>query len=183
MKHKTKNILRALAKHVGLKVIFVSYLSDDVHGKLLPREQRILINATKPRCEHVYNLLHELGHFLLHFKKCAPDRYNRWYLKRRWRIDAIAQLASKMRRYVRFIFNSHAGKEWEADLWAMCALVYLKKYLGGSDSAAFLNRHPEKRWIYRLAAASAFYCEIKKPFVTAYELIGKTRLILAAQSS
>jgi len=62
MKYTTKNILRELAKQLGLNVKFVHYFANNTHGKLLPHEKRILINANKPRYEHVYTLLHEVGH-------------------------------------------------------------------------------------------------------------------------
>ena len=173
MKRKTKNILREMARHLGLKIVFVSYLSDDIHGKLLPREKRILINAHKPRCEHVYTILHEIGHFQLHFKKIGPNMLNRWYLNRRWKTDAIAVFASKVRRHMRFFFNNHAGKEWEADLWAFCALFYLQKYVGRSYLTAFLNRHPEKTGIFLLAAYGFIYSNIKQRTKTAFQMVCK----------
>jgi hypothetical protein len=172
MKVRTKNLLRDTAKHLGVKIKFVSHLADDVHGKLLPREKRILINANKPRYEHVYTLLHEFAHYLLHFNKRAPRRHCPWYLKFNWKIDAIAEIASKLRRFIRLAFNSKAGREWEADLWAMCGLVYLKKFVGRSDLTAFLNRHPEKKWIYRLAATATVYSETRKRIATAFKLLG-----------
>ncbi|HEY3853727.1 MAG TPA: ImmA/IrrE family metallo-endopeptidase [Verrucomicrobiae bacterium] len=173
MKRKTKNILREIAMELGLKIVFVNYLSDDIHGKLLPREKRILINANKPRYEHVYTLLHEFGHFQLHFKNCAPNRFNRWYLNRRWKIEAIAVFASKVRRHLRFKFNTHAGKEWEADLWALCALLYLQKFIGRSYLTTFLARHPEKTSVF-LVAVSGMLCDaIKKRAKTAFQIIWK----------
>jgi len=183
MKFRTKNILRELAKHLGLKVKFVSYFTDNIHGKLLPRERRILINANKPRCEHVYTLLHEFAHYLLHFKKPAPRRHCPWYLKLNWKIDAAADIASKMRRIIRFVLNSERGKEWEADLWAMCGLVYLKQFGGRSDLTAFLNRHPEKKWIYRLAAIATVYSETKQRIATAFKLLGMARHGLPGKAS
>jgi hypothetical protein len=173
VKRKTKKFLREIAQHLGLKVVFVSYLSDDIHGKLLPREKRILINAHKPRCEHVYTILHEFGHYLVHFKKCAPKRFDRWYLNRRWKIDAIAEFASKLRRHLRFILNMHAGKEWEADLWAFCALLYMQKYVGRSYLTAFLDRHPEKASVFLLAASGFLYCNVKQRAKTALQIMLK----------
>jgi|GEM_PF-6030079 len=162
-----------MARHLGLKVVFVGYLDAEVHGKLLPREKRILINAHKPRCEHVYTLLHEIGHFLLHFRKCAPNRFNRWYLNHRWKIDAIAGFVSKLRRHLRFMFNTHAGKEWEADLWALCALLYLQKHIDRSYLTAFLDRHPEKTSVFLLAAFGFHYSNLKQRAKTALQLVWK----------
>jgi len=175
MKVRIKNLLRETAKHLGLTVKFVSYLADNIHGKLLPRERRILINANTPRYEHVFTLLHECGHYLLHFNRRAPRRHCPWYLKFNWKIDAIAKIASKLRRIIRFAFNSKRGREWEADAWAMCGLIYLRKFGGRSDLTAFLNHHPEKKWIYRLAATATVYSETKKRIATAFKLLGTAR--------
>jgi hypothetical protein len=183
MKLRTKNILRETARHLGLKVKFVNYFSDDVHGKLLNREKRILINANKPRCEHVYTLLHEFGHFVLHCTKRAPQKYYPWFLKHNWKITAIADFVSKVRRTIRFAFSTNRGKEWEADLWAMCAFAYFKRFVGHSDLTAFLNRHPDKRGIYRLAATVVVYCDIKKRIATAFKFLGSVRHGLSVQPS
>lgn len=183
MKVRTKNLLRDTAKHLGVKIKFVSYLADDVHGKLLPREKRILINANKPRYEHVYTLLHEFAHYLLHFNNRAPRRHCPWYLKFNWKIDAIAEIASKLRRFIRLAFNSKAGREWEADLWAMCGLVYLKRFGGQPDLTAFLNRHTDKKWIYRLAETATVYSETKKRIATAFKLLAAARRGLPAKAS
>ncbi len=175
MKFKTKNILRETAKQLCLKVRFVDHLPENVYGKLLPRERRILINANKPRCEHVFTLLHEFAHYLLHFKRIKPRRHSPWYLNINWKVDAIADFAAKVRRGVRLVFHSEKGKEWEADVWAMCGFVYLKKFGAGNDLTAFLKRHPEKKWIYRLAASSTAYTDLKKPIATAFKLLAKAR--------
>ena len=161
MKHKTKNTLRALARHFGLKVKFVSYLPADVQGKLLPREKRILINAYKPRCEHTFTLLHEIGHYVQHV--LTPRRaYHPRVFDLHWKNDFLAEFSKFVRRYFRFIFNKQSGKEWEADLWAMCAFIYLAKAIGCQDELiAFVKRHPEKTNIFRLAAWGAAYCGIK----------------------
>jgi IrrE N-terminal-like domain len=179
MKRKTKNILREMAKHLGLKVVFVSYLTADVHGKFLPREKRILLNAAKARYEHVYTMLHELGHFLIHVRKCVPNTYNCWYLNRRWKIDAIAALASRVRRHIRFIFNKQSGKEWEADLWAMCALIYLRKFIGRSYLTAFLHRHPEKTSVFLLAACGFIYRTVQQRTKTAFRILCKPFSMIA----
>ena len=157
MKFKTKNILRETAAQLCLKVRFVDYLPENVYGKLLPRERRILINANKPRYEHVYTLLQEFGHYLLHFKRIKPRRHSPWYLNNNWKFDVIADLAAKLRRGIRLRFHSEKGKEWEADLWAMCAFVYLKKFGARPDLTAFLNRHPEKTRIYGSSGKFVFF--------------------------
>lgn len=161
MKHRIKNTLRGMAQHLGIKIKFVDYLSDDVHGKLLPREKRILINAHKPRVEHMFTVLHEIGHFLVQFKNplkhCRP-----WFLNIEWKQNRLARLQSQIRRSYRFWLNSNAGTEWQADLWAMCAFVYLSRVIGcRRELFAFLNRHPEKTGVFLLAAYGSKYARMK----------------------
>ena len=167
-----------MAKHLGLKVKFVSYFGDDVHGKLLPRERRILINARQPRTEHIFTLLHETGHFVVHHLHLRPDHCPR-FLRKNWKNEFMQDVFSKARRYVRLVFNGHAGREWEADLWAMCAFVALARQLGcRADLLKFLDRHPEKLNTYRLVAAvvaatnaktrlAKFSKRLARPFKTA----------------
>jgi len=117
----------------------------------------------------------------LHFKKIKPRRLSPWYLNLNWRIDAIANIASKVRRAIRFTFNKERGKEWEADVWAMCWFVCLTKFVGRSDLTAFLKRHPEKRAIYMLATTAVFYSATKKRIARAFKLLGMARHALSAQ--
>ncbi|HUZ07102.1 MAG TPA: ImmA/IrrE family metallo-endopeptidase [Candidatus Paceibacterota bacterium] len=176
MKHRKKNILRELARHLRLKVAFVSYFDDQTHGKLLPREGRILINANTPRQEHIFTMLHEIGHFLLHFKN-PPRRHHPRLLDIAWKIEWVANFCSHIRRQMRFYLKKASGKEWEADLWALCAFAFLAKHFGFRDELiAFLNRHPEKLWNYRLVKAAVFYCDFKKRISTAYKLVGNAIL-------
>lgn len=161
MKHRTNQALRSLSKYLGLKVKFVGYFKDDIHGKLLPREKRILINAHKPREEHIFTLLHEIGHFLLHFKN-APRKHHPRIFDIHWQIQWLSRLCSQVRRYFRLIFNQESGREWEADLWAFCAFLYLVKPCGCRDELiAFLERHPEKRGRFCLAVLGFVYSGTK----------------------
>ena len=161
MKHRTKNALREMARQFGLKVKFVDYLTNKDHGKLLPREKRILINAHKPRYEHIYTLLHEIAHFVLHIKNPFRKHHPRFF-DINWSWNWLANLCSKVRRYMRFIFNKESGKEWEADLWAMCAFVLLAKITGCRDELrVFLQRHPKKLNQFRLVKIAVFCAEIK----------------------
>jgi len=156
-----------MAGFFGLKVRFVDYLGDGDHGKLLPRERRILINAHKPRHEHIYTLLHEIGHFILHFKNPIKKRHPRFF-DIEWKMEWLAILCSKVRRYIRFIFTKESGKEWEADLWAMCAFVYLAKITGcRNELRRFLQRHPEKLNHFRLVKIAMLYADLKTRFAKA----------------
>lgn len=161
MKPKIKNVLRGMAKHIGIVVKFVDYLDDDTHGKLLPRENRILINARKPKTEHIYTLLHEIGHYLMHFKS-PPRTHHPRIFDINWTWERLARLWSKFRRYFRFTFNRKAGKEWEADVWAMCAFVYIARHFDcRSKLIEFLDRHPEKTGIFLLAVYGTVYSDAK----------------------
>ena len=161
MKHKVKKTLRALVRHIGFQVRYVNYFDDDTHGKLLVREKRILINANKPRVEHFYTVLHEIGHFIVHYKN-PPRDYCPGYLRKKWHRESINDLFKKARRYLRFIFGCSAGREWEADLWAVCAFILLAKQIGcRSDLLAFLERHPEKTNLFLLASGVFVYTGIK----------------------
>ena len=161
MKHPIKNTLRGMSQHLGIKVKFVDYFGDDVHGKLLPREKRILINARKPRNEHIYTLFHEIDHYLIHFKSPPRKRHPK-FCDVKWEADWLARLCSKIRRFYRFRFNSEDGKEWEADIWAMCAFVYTARHCGFRDELiAFLERHPEKTNVFLLAVCGFIYSGTK----------------------
>jgi len=169
MKQRKKNILREMARHLRLKVAFVSYFDDQTHGKLMPREGRILINANKPRQEHIFTMLHEIGHFLLHFKN-PPRKHHPRVFDVAGKIEWLANFCSNLRRQMRFHFNKASGKEWEADLWALCAFAYLARHFGFREELfSFLQRHPEKQWSYRLVKSAMFYCDCKKLIANAYK--------------
>jgi hypothetical protein len=151
-----------MADELGLKVKFVGYFSDDVYGKLLPREKRILINANKPRYEHIFTMLHEFGHFVIHFKNLQRKIYPRW-VNIRWKIEWLVDLCSKLRRYWRYVLNKESSKEWLADFWAMIGFILVSNWIGNSDDLmAFLNHHPEKTRLYFLALAAVIYGGIKR---------------------
>jgi IrrE N-terminal-like domain len=173
MKLKTKNTLRLMAGHLGLKVKFVGYFSDDVHGKLLPLEKRILINAHKPRYEHTFTLLHEIGHNLLHFKN--PHRkFHARFLENKSKIKWLVKFCSKVRRTMHIHFARENSREWEADLWAFCAFIYVVKLAGGRDDlVTLLEHHPEKFWVFMLAGAGVIFSGIKKRITTATQFLLK----------
>jgi Zn-dependent peptidase ImmA (M78 family) len=78
MKHRAKKTLRELTTHFGVKVKYVGYFDAKTHGKLMPREKIILINAHESRPEHVFTLLHELGHYVLHVLNPYRKFHPRW---------------------------------------------------------------------------------------------------------
>ena len=161
MKHQVKNTLRAMASHIGLKVKFVDYFDDQTHGRLLVREKRILLNAHKPRIEHFFTILHEIGHYMVHHLTPRRTHHPRFFDVNLIN-DLIPDLCRFIRRYFRFIFNTREGLEWEADLWAMCAFLILANRIGcRADLVNFLDRHPEKMPTFLLVAGAVAYTNAK----------------------
>ena len=157
MKHRVKKTLRELTTHFGVKVKYVGYFGAETHGKLMPREKTILINAHKSRPEHVFTLLHELGHYVLHVLNPYRKFHPRWCVLN-WRVQFMANFCSKIRRYMRFNFRKKAGREWEADMWALCAFWLLARRFGAREEFfAFLKRHPEKHWKFVLVGTVTIY--------------------------
>ena len=75
----------------------------------------------------------------------------------------MADLCSKIRRYMRFNFRKEAGREWEADLWALCAFWLLARRFGAKEELSeFLKRHPEKHWQFALVFVSTVYQDGRK---------------------
>ena len=161
MKHRVKITLRAMAAHIGLKVRFVDYFDHHTHGKLLVRERRILVNAQTPRVEHVFTILHEIGHFVVHHQNSTRD-YCPGYLRKNWKLASVNYYIGLVRRRLRYIFQCSAGKEWEADLWAMCAFILIAKQLDCRPVLTeFLERHPEKWGVFILAKGAFAYTGAK----------------------
>ena len=161
MKSEIKKITRELAKELELRIKFVNYLGAKTHGKLLGRERLILVNAHKARCEHIFTILHEMGHYLFHVRKLAPDRFRPRYLNIHWKSDFMQRLASAVRRHVRFIFHKPSGKEWEADMVAMCLLLQIAPFAGTSELWEFLELHPEKWSLFMIAACGTMATAVK----------------------
>lgn len=77
-------------------------------------------------------------------------------------VEALARFSSVVRRYFGSQFNKTSGKEWEADLWALCAFVVLAKRTGcWGDLGAFLDRHPELTGRFLLVCVSTAYADVK----------------------
>ena len=150
-----------------MKVKFVDFFPDDVHGKLLPREKRVLINAHKPRYEHTFTLLHEIGHLVIHF--ITPHRkHHPRFLEIAWKNEWLDDLCSKGRRIMRRLYSRDTARNGRL-IFGRFALFYLANATGcRDDMLSFLDHHPEKFWAFMLAAGSVFYCGIKyritKPF-------------------
>jgi len=161
MKYTTKQAVRVMTKQLRLKVRFVDYFPDDTHGLLLPLEKRILVNARKPRYEHVATILHEIAHYVLHVLN--DNRFPwPWYLKRYWRFSYFAKMRSTLRRYVRYRFSTERSKEQQADLWAIMAFILVARCARSfSELIAFIDHHPEKFWIFCVAVFGVTYGGLK----------------------
>ena len=161
MKFTTNSFLRAMARHLGFQVKFVGYLPDNEHGRLIVLERRILINAHKPRFEHIFTVLHEIGHIMMHVRNQNRVCQHPW-LHRFWNIEWIDSFVAKVRRHVRRLFNKDEAREWEADLWAMCAFFYIVGIFGNkNDLLTFLDHHPEKTKLFFLVGAIVTYTNLK----------------------
>ena len=136
-----------------------------IHGKLLPREKRILLNARKPRTEHLFTLFHELGHYFVHFKNARrkyPPAIFDLNLRMRW----FDYLCRHMRRFYRYRCTRERFREWEADLWAFCAFIVFAKITGcRRELTEFLARHPEKCGTYSIAVLAVAWGGVKSRFL------------------
>ena len=117
-----ETVLQDFAKHLGLALKIVGNLADDIHGVLLPDEQTILINASKPRDEQIFTALHEMGHYVIHVQQ-RHRHYHSRILDLPWKHESMERVCSKIRRHIRFGFGRQQGREWMADLWAMGAFT------------------------------------------------------------
>ena len=170
MKYRIKNTLRSITSEIGIKVKFVHYFDGQTHGKLLPREKRMLINARQPRTEHIFTLFHELGHYFVHFINARRQYHPRVFdlnLRMRW----FDYLSKHMKRFYRYRCTRERFKEWEADLWAFCAFIVFAKMTGcRRELKEFLIRHPEKLGTFALAVAAMAYTKVKKIWFKAIKL-------------
>lgn len=86
-------------------------------------------------------------------------------LRRNFNIPLLDKIVSRTRRHLRFMFNQENGREWEADLWAMCAFILVAKTCGcQQELKSFANHHPEKLSLMVLAAFGVAYDGIKGRF-------------------
>ena len=155
-----------MVKPLGLKLVFVHYFPDDVHGLLLAREKRILLNARKPRYELRFTVLHEIGHFFNHVLNPYRQRHLR-ILDWNWRFRPLTNFCSFNRRYTRMLFAKGSAKEWEADLWAFCAFLRLARFPHfRRDLLHFLGRRHDKIATFCLALLCTIYsagkCRLQK---------------------
>jgi len=155
MTRRTKQIVRGLAANNDLRIKYVSDLPPTVHGFLDPSKasRTIVVNANKSKSDHVFTILHEIAHFILHFERSHRMRLP-WYLTRKWKSERMIQFSKELMQVVLRKLNV----EHQADIWAFCALFQI----GATDDAQAIVAHDsEKRWTFRLAFASSIYAGIK----------------------
>jgi hypothetical protein len=155
MTKKIKQIIRMLAASHELRIKYVSDLPPKVPGFLDPSKasRTIVVNANKSKSDHVFTILHEIAHFILHFERSHRVR-SPWYFTRQWKSKRVMRLAKLTSRVAWRKFN----EEEQADAWAFCALFQL----GATDDIqVILTQHPEKTGMFCLCAFSSICTAIK----------------------
>ena len=136
MNKRSATILRSLAEHIRVKIKYIGGMPDGFFGFADPRSRTIVINANKPHDEHVFTILHELAHFVLHFDQPYRLFAPRW-VERSYKSTFMVENTYKLKRTLRRRF----GREWQADLWALSAFPIVGTR---NDLEAFFDRHPDK---------------------------------------
>ena len=153
-----------LADYFGLRIDFRDDLPANNAGFLPSADepQYIAVNPGLPHCEQVFTIAHELCHFLSDHKR--PHRkfrsrlLNGQYKSRRLKIWVAS---------VRIFTNKMLPRELEADMFAMSWLVQRE---GGKVLKEFIDRHPEKTWLYLLVAMDSL---VRLPFRIVKSVVGK----------
>ena len=154
MTRKTKLTIRALAHHLRLRIKYAS-MTPKVAGFLDPSRasRTIVINANKSKSDHVFTILHEIAHFILHFERSHRIRLPS-YLTRQWKSKPMMRFSQATKHLV----SRKLNLEWQADMWAICALLHI----GATDDLqAILTQYPEKTGIACLSVVGTIYAGIK----------------------
>ena len=165
MTRKTKLIVRAVAHHLRLRIKYVSTLSPKVAGFLDPSRasRTIVVNANKSKSDHVFTILHEIAHYILHYERSHRTRLP-WYITRQWKSEPMIRFSKLLRRVVSRRFDN----ESQADLWAFCALLQI----GAADDALAISaQYPEKNSAFWLSVAASIYAGIKSRLKRAFRRI------------
>ncbi len=158
MRRKIKLFLRSQADYHGLAIRYANNLPPNVAGLLAPAEwpDTIVINANRTKNDHAFTILHEIGHFVLHYERSHRVRFPS-YLTRKWKSKRMIRFS----RLLRYVVARKMGQEVQADAWAFCALLGEGAL---NEALAICAQQPEKRWAFRLAFASSVYAGIKRRF-------------------
>jgi len=164
MTRKTKQFVRAIAHHLRLRIKYANMIPK-VAGFLDPSKasRTIVINATKSKSDHVFTILHEIAHYILHYERSHRMRLP-WYLTRQWNANPMARFSKATKRLV----SRKLNPEWQADMWAMCALLHIG---AADDFQAILTQYPEKTGLACLCVAGTIYAGIKSRLKKAFRRI------------
>jgi len=138
VKREARYTIYDVVEHFGLVLELHHDLPDSAAGFLdrSPEPKFIAVNANLPKCEQVFTIAHELGHYVKHPDRSAL-RYRPWYLDRPWKSPRMIRVSMLAERYIARWFNI----ERQADLWALSVLLNI----GAVDEMrAWLEHHPEK---------------------------------------
>jgi hypothetical protein len=164
MTRKTKQFVRAIARHLGLRIKYANMIPK-VAGFLDPSmaSRTIVINANKSKSDHVFTILHEIAHYILHYERSHRMRLP-WYLTHQWKSNPMIRLSRTTKRAVSRKFNY----EWQADMWAICALLHI----GATDDIqVILTQYPEKTGLACLCVAGTIYAGVKSRLKRAFSRI------------
>jgi len=161
MTRKTKQFVRAMAHRLRLRIKYAN-MTPKVAGFLDPSRasRTIVINANKSKSDHVFTILHEIAHYILHYERSHSMRLP-WYLSHQWKSNPMIRLSRTTKRAVSRKFND----EWQADMWATCALLQIG---AADDLQAILKQYPEKIGLVWLCLVGSLYagvkCRLKRAF-------------------
>jgi hypothetical protein len=155
MTRKTKLFIRALADHLRLRIKYVNDLPAKVPGFLDPSKasRTIVVNASKSKSDHAFTILHEVAHYILHYKRSHRTRLP-WWLARKWKSKPMIRFSKTTKRIASRTLND----ERQADLWAFCALFQI----GATDDVLdIVGQYPEKNSTFWLSFVGCIYSGIK----------------------
>ena len=171
MNRKPIRSIYDFAEFYGLRIEYHELPATNA-GFLDPDDepQFIAVNRNHPHCEQVFTIAHEIRHFISDHKRPRRKFRNR-LLDRQYQSPTAKTCA----RYVRRFTGKVLPIEREADMFAMSWLVQRE---GGKVLLEFLDRHPEKKWLFRFILVDSL---VKLPFRLVKTLFGK--LLLAQAKS
>lgn len=158
-----------LADYFGLRIEYHDLPATNA-GFLDPDDEKqfIAVNRNLPHCEHVFTIAHELCHVI-----SDHERPRRKYRSRLLEGQYESRSVKKYIHLLRYIMNKILPIEREADMFAMSWLVQRE---GGKVLLEFLDRHPEKKWLFTFILLD---CLVRLPFRLVKTLFGKLLLAQA----
>jgi hypothetical protein len=157
-----------VADYFGLRIELRDDLPANSGGYLDSHKepQYIAVNRNLPLCEQIFTIAHEICHYINHHNK-PRRKYRNRLLDRQYTSRRAKFLVRCMRQGV----NRFLPIETEADMFAMSWLIYFGT---PEDRREFIDRHPEKTWLFFAVTIDAL---IRMPF--RYIKFGFQKLLLA----